>query len=156
MLSYRSASGNIDPVSMFKVMWTESNGRVCGTAEVSVPSTDVLCSVMHSLSQTTLTIYNSVTMKINIILVIIILRNIIIGARVLWYWQNGLSFWYRPTQVVLEKRPLNSCMCVCVCVLMPFWFWHHLASLLSQVGWCHCIGYHWHCFALLVDVIWCI
>ena len=30
--------------------------------------------------------------------------------------QNGLSFWYRPTQVVLEKRPLNDCVCVCVCV----------------------------------------
>ena len=28
--------------------------------------------------------------------------------------QNGLSFWYRPTQVVLEKRPLNDCACVCV------------------------------------------
>ena len=27
--------------------------------------------------------------------------------------QNGLSFWYRPTQVVLEKRPLNDCVCVC-------------------------------------------
>ena len=25
--------------------------------------------------------------------------------------QNGLSFWYRPTQVVLEKRPLNDCVC---------------------------------------------
>ena len=28
--------------------------------------------------------------------------------------QNGLSFWYRPAQVVLEKRPLNVCVCVCV------------------------------------------
>ena len=28
--------------------------------------------------------------------------------------QNGLSFWYWPTQVVLEKRPLNDCVCVCV------------------------------------------
>ena len=28
--------------------------------------------------------------------------------------QNGLSFWYRPTQVVLEKRPLNVCV-LCVC-----------------------------------------
>ena len=26
--------------------------------------------------------------------------------------QNGLSFWYRPIQVVLEKRPLNACVCV--------------------------------------------
>ena len=28
--------------------------------------------------------------------------------------QNGLSFWYRPTQVVLEKRPLKDCVCVCM------------------------------------------
>ena len=28
--------------------------------------------------------------------------------------QNGLSFWYRPTQVVLEKRPLNDCGVVVV------------------------------------------
>jgi len=29
-------------------------------------------------------------------------------------------FWYRPTQVVLDQRPLNGCVCVCVCVcLLP-------------------------------------
>ena len=28
--------------------------------------------------------------------------------------QNGLSSWYRPTQVVLEKRPLNDCVCVLI------------------------------------------
>ena len=27
--------------------------------------------------------------------------------------QNGSSFWYQPTQVVLEIRPLNVCVCVC-------------------------------------------
>ena len=32
--------------------------------------------------------------------------------------QNDLSFWYWPTQVVLEKRPLNDCVCVCVCVCL--------------------------------------
>ena len=26
-----------------------------------------------------------------------------------------LPFWYRPTQVVPEKGPLNGCVCVCVC-----------------------------------------
>ena len=26
--------------------------------------------------------------------------------------QNGLSFWYQTSQVVLEKRPLNGCVCV--------------------------------------------
>ena len=36
--------------------------------------------------------------------------------------QNGLSFWYRPTQVVLEKRPLNDCVCVFTCImLLLFW-----------------------------------
>jgi len=25
-------------------------------------------------------------------------------------------FWYRPTRVVPDKRPLNGCVCVCVCV----------------------------------------
>ena len=24
-------------------------------------------------------------------------------------------FWYRPTQVVPDQRPLNGCVCVCVC-----------------------------------------
>ena len=28
--------------------------------------------------------------------------------------QIGLPFWYRPTQVVLDKGPLNVCVCVCV------------------------------------------
>ena len=26
-------------------------------------------------------------------------------------------FWYRPTRVVPDKRPLNGCVCVCVCCL---------------------------------------
>ena len=26
-------------------------------------------------------------------------------------------FWYRPTRVVPDQRPLNGCVCVCVCVL---------------------------------------
>ena len=30
--------------------------------------------------------------------------------------QNGLPFWCRLTQVVLEKRPLNKRVCLCVCV----------------------------------------
>jgi len=27
-------------------------------------------------------------------------------------------FWYRPTRVVPDRRPLNGCVCVCVCVCM--------------------------------------
>ena len=29
---------------------------------------------------------------------------------------SGCFFWYRPTRVVLDQRPLNGCVCVCVCV----------------------------------------
>ena len=29
--------------------------------------------------------------------------------------QIGLPFWYRLTQVVLDKGPLNVCVCVCAC-----------------------------------------
>jgi len=28
-------------------------------------------------------------------------------------------FWYRPTRVVPDKRPLNGCVYVCVCVCKP-------------------------------------
>jgi len=32
--------------------------------------------------------------------------------------QNGLSFWYWPTQVVLEKKAVKQlCVCVCMCEL---------------------------------------
>jgi len=27
-------------------------------------------------------------------------------------------FWYRPTRVVPDQRPLNGCVCVCVCVFV--------------------------------------
>jgi len=30
--------------------------------------------------------------------------------------QLVLPFWYRLTQVVLDKEPLNGCVCVCACV----------------------------------------
>jgi len=29
--------------------------------------------------------------------------------------QNSLSFWYRPTQVVLEKKAIKR-LCVCMCI----------------------------------------
>ena len=38
--------------------------------------------------------------------------------------QNGCEwvsfFWYRPTRVVPDQRPLNGCVCVCVCVFMTY------------------------------------
>ena len=31
-----------------------------------------------------------------------------------WVWVGECFFWYRPTRVVPEQRPLNGCVCVCV------------------------------------------
>ena len=30
-----------------------------------------------------------------------------------WVWVGECFFWYRPTWVVPDKKPLNSCVCVC-------------------------------------------
>jgi len=32
-----------------------------------------------------------------------------------WVWVGECFFWYRPTLVVPDQRPLNGCVCVCVC-----------------------------------------
>jgi len=34
-----------------------------------------------------------------------------------WVWAGECFFWYRPTRVVPDQRPLNGCVCVCVCDL---------------------------------------
>ena len=31
-----------------------------------------------------------------------------------WMWVGECFFWYRPTRVVPDQRPLNGCVCVCV------------------------------------------
>ena len=31
-----------------------------------------------------------------------------------WVWVGECFFWYRPTQLVQDKGPWNSCVCVCV------------------------------------------
>ena len=36
-----------------------------------------------------------------------------------WVWVGECFFWYRPTRVVPDKRPLNGCVCVCACVCVP-------------------------------------
>ena len=33
-----------------------------------------------------------------------------------WVWVGECFFWYWPTQVVPDPRPLNGSVCVCVCV----------------------------------------
>ena len=35
-----------------------------------------------------------------------------------WVWVGECFFWYRPTRIVLDSRPLNGCVRVCVCVCM--------------------------------------
>jgi len=34
-----------------------------------------------------------------------------------WVWVGVYFFWYRPTRVVPDQRPLNGCVCVCVSVV---------------------------------------
>ena len=59
--------------------------------------------------------------------------------------QNGLPFWCRLTQVVLEKRPLHVCVCACGCV----WVCVRCICLYAvvccvwQVTCCWCCGEHW-------------
>ena len=33
-----------------------------------------------------------------------------------WVWVSECFFWYRPTRVVPDQRPLNGYVCVCVCM----------------------------------------
>ena len=33
-----------------------------------------------------------------------------------WVWVGECFFWYRPTRVVPDKRPLNGCVCLCLCL----------------------------------------
>ena len=32
-----------------------------------------------------------------------------------WVWVGECFFWYRPTRVVPDQRPLNGCCCCCCC-----------------------------------------
>ena len=43
-------------------------------------------------------------------------------------------FWYRPTRVVPDQRPLNGCLCVCVCVCVLISLWQTLAMAGSYVN----------------------
>jgi len=44
-----------------------------------------------------------------------------------WVWVGECFFWYRPTRVVLDQRPLNGRCCCCCC--SPF------NALMLLVGW---------------------
>ena len=49
-----------------------------------------------------------------------------------------LPFWYRLTQVVPDKGPLNGCVCVCVCVCVcpKSVFFRVLILLIFKLSWC--------------------
>ena len=56
-----------------------------------------------------------------------------------WVWVGECFFWYRPTRVVPDKRPLNGCVCVCVreiwlhgSVIVTSVLWHVVRSGLGQ------------------------
>jgi len=38
-----------------------------------------------------------------------------------WVWVGECFFWYRPTRVVPDQRPLNGCCCCCCCLLLRSW-----------------------------------
>ena len=58
-----------------------------------------------------------------------------------WVWVGESSFWYRPTRVVLDQRPLNG-RCCCCC----WWCCHWMAEDIWLVNALnnnnHCIVYH--------------
>ena len=82
-----------------------------------------------------------------------------------WVWVGKCFFWYRPTRIVPDKRPLNVCVCACVraclraCVCVQvniqccqLWTRGSNASALSGHVWCmqrlldrHYLGMHRIC-----------
>ena len=42
----------------------------------------------------------------------------------LWVWLGECFFWYRPTRVVPDIRPLNSCVCVFNCKILRLSSYH--------------------------------
>jgi len=49
-----------------------------------------------------------------------------------WVWAGECFFWYRPTRVVPDKRPLNGCCCCCC--------------------WCYCCTYVLLCFTMFCQI----
>ena len=50
-----------------------------------------------------------------------------------WVWVGECFFWYRPTRVVLDKRPLNDC--VCVCYWQCYYIHTHTHTHTHLTGW---------------------
>jgi len=50
-----------------------------------------------------------------------------------WVWVGECFFWYRPTRVVPNQRPLNGCVCVCVCVCVCMFVYQFILSVMLRV-----------------------
>jgi len=62
-------------------------------------------------------------------------------------WVGEISFWYRPTRVVPDQRPLNGRCCCCCCSSCKFWFHYDMSVLWWNVSrtlliWCTMISHH--------------
>jgi len=53
-----------------------------------------------------------------------------------WVWAGECFFWYRPTRVVRDKRPLNGCCCCCTLtrkiIVWKMWIRWGLLSVVSH------------------------
>ena len=62
-----------------------------------------------------------------------------------WVWVGECFFWYWPTWVVPDQRPLNGCVCVCVCAAQKYQKWliacclslFDLMHTLHRKSYCH-------------------
>jgi len=53
-----------------------------------------------------------------------------------WVWVGECFFWYRPTRVVPNQRPLNGCLCVCS--YLYFCFWLYVLPIINDYDNVHC------------------
>ena len=66
-----------------------------------------------------------------------------------WVWVSECFFWYRPTRVVPDQRPLNGCCCCCCCYWSIYWMIGWLIYWLVAVS-----SVLWHCWLDLKRRAW--
>jgi len=57
-----------------------------------------------------------------------------------WVWVGECFFWYRPTRVVPDQRPLNGCVCVCNLQLSLLHNVKRLGHMLLSQNWCQTLS----------------